>query len=436
MLNFFGTDGIRGRVGTGLFVQQQLITLGQSIALWAQKKYASNPHIMIAHDTRISSAFVKAALKTGLLQFPTTIRDVYTLPTPALAHLMKTRSDIDCAVMISASHNSYEDNGIKIIDAHTGKLSPLDEHTISSYIADMPPATSIFGTDLPIQDAVSTYCAQICALFPTQFLAGKIIVLDTAHGATYQVAPRIFEQLGAQVIAINHQPDGYNINHNCGTLHPKQLMQAVKQHAADVGFAFDGDGDRVVAVNRHGLLKDGDDLLALLLNHPTYAQTNCIVGTNMTNEGLTHHLKQQDKQLIRTAVGDKYISEKLTSDQLLLGGEPSGHIILNDIINTGDGILVALRVMEALFATNNWDMETFEHFPQAIINVPVAFRKNLDESPFQNIITMAQEHLANGRILVRYSGTENVLRIMVEADSYNFAHATCQQLADELSKAL
>lgn len=506
MRNLFGTDGIRGRMGTGIFIQHELIQLGQAIALWAQKKYSKKPHILIFHDTRISASFVKAALKTGLLHYPVILEDAGVLPTPAAAHLMKLRPEFDCALVISASHNPYDDNGIKIIDAQSGKLTRIDEETISSLMTNAkktrwfdtfclrktlstikkplnrhgvamsgflfscrrkhqsktkpkPPVVSNFekaargecfsnfseknvsnhaayGTDIPFIDAQELYCTQIINIFPKNFLAGKRIVLDTAHGATYEVAPQIFKQLGAKIILINHEPTGYNINENCGALHTQAVADAVKKHAADAGFAFDGDGDRVMAINRQGQLKDGDDMLALLLEHANYQNSTHVVGTIMSNEGFAQHVHKLAKLLVRTAVGDKYIAEKLISEKWLLGGEPSGHIILQDIVNTGDGILVALRLLETLCATNNWDMNTFERYPQVMINVPVAARRDLEEAPLKTIIANAREQLSIGRVLVRYSGTENVLRVMVETASSQEAHLVCQQLAQQLSQAL
>lgn len=481
MRNLFGTDGIRGCMGTGLFVQHELIQLGKAIALWAQKKYSKNPRILMFHDTRISASFVKAALKTGLLQYPVILDDAGVLPTPAAAHLMKMRSEIDCALIISASHNPYHDNGIKIIDAQDGKLTRADEEEISRLITNAkktrwfdtfclrktltmsgflfnyrrkyqskaktkPLVVSDFeeivsnhaayGLDISFTEAQDLYCNRIIEIFPKNFLAGKCIVLDTAHGATYEVAPQIFKSLGAEVILIHHQPDGYNINESCGALHTQAVAAAVQQHAADAGFAFDGDGDRVMTINRHGQLKDGDDILALLLEHPQYRTSTHVVGTIMSNEGFAHYLQSNNKTLVRAQVGDKYVAEKLIAHNWLLGGEPSGHLILHDIVNTGDGILVALRLLEALCATNNWDMLTFERYPQVMINVPVAMRRDLETSPLKNIIANAQKDLPTGRILVRYSGTENVLRVMVETESKQHAHAVCQQLAQELSQAL
>ena len=303
---------------------------------------------------------------------------------------MKQRPEIDCSIIISASHNPYDDNGIKIMDSRTGKLALEDELMISQLFHDATvPEIAMVRSTAP--GTATDYCETIITLFPANFLAGKRIVIDAAHGATYQVAPRIFRALGAELIVINNQPTGYNINEQCGALHPDELVRTVIAEQAALGFAFDGDGDRVVAVNCEGEVCDGDDLLAILAEHPAYAASDTIVGTSMTNEGFVQYLKQQQKKLIRTAVGDKYVAEQLTNNQWLLGGETSGHIILNDIISTGDGILAALRVLEVVQMTGNWSLKTFMHYPQVMINMPVAARKDLASSPLATIIKDAQE---------------------------------------------
>ena len=264
----------------------------------------------------------------------------------------------------------------------------------------------------------------------------KKIVLDVAHGATYRVAEQIFNALGAQTIIINNTPNGTNINHHCGALSPALLQEAVVLSCADAGFAFDGDGDRVIAVNRHGVIKDGDDILALLLQHPAYVHLTTVVGTLMTNCGFETYLTTHNKNLVRTAVGDKFVIEKLEQLNTILGGEQSGHIILKDIINTGDGILVALRVLESLLHSGNWDMETFIKYPQVLINVPVQTKKDLNSSPLYDIISTAQAKLTSGRLLVRFSGTESLLRVMVEAASLEGAHAIGLDVAQQLESLL
>lgn len=433
--NLFGTDGIRGTAGKELFVEEKLLTIGKAIARWACMTYGSNPRLLLIHDTRISAGFVKSALKTGLLQFPLTVVDAGVLPTPAAAHLMKQDRPFHAALIISASHNPYQDNGIKIIDARTGKLSLTDELIISELIMHgVAPRLQTYGQEEFYPQATEHYCAQLKTHVTPHFLEGKKIVLDTANGATAQVAPQIFTMLGAHVITINNAPNGYNINEQCGALHLEHLQKTVLEHHADIGFAFDGDGDRVMAVNGQGQVKDGDDILALLLAHPDYQATKAVVGTVMSNEGLAHFLQTRRKMLIRTKVGDKYVAEQLAAELLLLGGEPSGHIILRNIIGTGDGILVALKVLETIVQTGNNTFETFAKYPQAMKNITVTTKHDLSKEPFATKLEAVQNTLPAGRILVRYSGTEPVLRIMTEADTLEHAQAACQELAHYFSQ--
>lgn len=433
--NLFGTDGIRGTAGQGLFVEEKLIAIGKALGRWACERYGDAPHILLIHDTRISADDVKTALMRGLLTAPIGVYDGQVLPTPAAAHLMRQATPkFSAAIIISASHNPYQDNGIKIIDAASGKLALADELRISelSYeeLARKQITTAqLVGHKQLFTEAAARYCAAICQLFPANFLQGKKIVLDTAHGATYQVAPEIFTKLGANVITINHTPNGYNINEKCGALHLEQLQAAVIQETADIGFAFDGDGDRLMTVTANGTIKDGDDVLALLSNHPTYATTKHIVGTIMSNEGLANYLAQRGKTLLRTPVGDKYIAERLATDNLLLGGEPSGHSIVRDLVATGDGILVALKVLETIALTDNKNFETFTKYPQLTTNLIVTTKEDLTREPFAGYIRTVKNGLSSGRIEVRYSGTEPVLRIMAEADTVEHAQAACQQLA-------
>ncbi len=437
--NLFGTDGIRGTVGSGFFVPETLTALGRALGRWACERYGKAPNILLIHDTRISADEVKTALMRGLLTAPIEVYDGQVLPTPAAAHLMRQATPkFSAAVIISASHNPYQDNGIKIIDAASGKLALADELRISELSCEeltrkQIPEPELVGHKQLFTDAAARYCAAICQLFPADFLRGKKIVLDTANGATYQVAPEIFTNLGANVTTINHTPNGYNINEKCGALHLEQLQAAVVQETADIGFAFDGDGDRLMTVTANGTVKDGDDVLALLSNHPTYATTTHIVGTIMSNQGLAHYVAQRGKTLLRTPVGDKYIAERLATDKLILGGEPSGHTIVRDLIGTGDGILVALRVLEALMLTGNNNFETFTKYPQITTNLVVTKKEDLTREPFAGYIRTVKNGLSSGRIEVRYSGTEPVLRIMAEADTVEHAQAACQQLAHYFS---
>jgi phosphoglucosamine mutase len=436
--NLFGTDGIRNRVGNSPFNLPDLAKLGLAIGQWALEKYGPQAAILIAQDTRISGNWVISALESGLLMHPIALYNAHILPTPALSYIMHKKSTYSCAIMISASHNQYQDNGIKIIDALSGKLSKSDEISISKLFYDISQELNYqhFGTSQSSPDSAQIYEQLVKAQFQANFLNNKHIVLDTAHGATYRVAPEIFRQLGAQVTVINNTPTGTNINDKSGSLHVELLQKTVLETKADAGFAFDGDGDRVIAVSKTGEIKNGDDLLALLSNHPDYINQDTIVGTVMSNQGFEVYLNKKNKKLIRTAVGDKYVLEALVHDNLLLGGEQSGHIILRNIINTGDGILVALKVLESVLYTNNWNLTTFTKYPQILLNVPVKARHDLSQEPFAQLIKQAEEKIPDGRLLVRYSGTEALLRIMVEDPNENLARTLADNLAKQLTEKL
>lgn len=437
-LSIFGTDGIRNRVGHSPFTYTDLPRFGHAIARWALKKYGATPKILMASDTRISASFVKSSLTSSMLLYPVTIHDAMVLPTPGLCKLLTLNPSFDFGIVISASHNPYHDNGIKIIDAKNGKLSSEDEAEISRIFHEptIQIDYSTFGTMHYWPQAADCYRNAMAQEFEPRLLAGLTIVLDCAHGAAFQIAPELFRQLGAQVIALYDQPNGININENCGSTHPELLQKAVLEHHADAGFAFDGDADRVIAVSRNGEIKDGDDMIALLLDNPHYNQEIGIVGTIMSNHGLAVLVKEKQKSFMRAAVGDKFVSARLEEKSLLLGGEQSGHIIMRDYLNVGDGIFAALRALETMRHTRNWAMTTFRKFPQVLINVPVSVKKSLEQEPIAKIISAYQEQLPNGRVIVRYSGTESILRIMIEDSNEASALAIGNQLAQELQKNL
>ncbi len=292
------------------------------------------------------------------------------------------------------------------------------------------------GQSTTFHDASEIYCQSLISQFKPGLLTGLRVVLDCAHGAMYNVAPTVFKALGADVIAINAEPNGTNINHECGAVHPERLKNTMRSTNADIGFAFDGDGDRVIGINQEGRILDGDDLLCILLQHPLYKETETLVGTVMTNLGLEHHLHENEKKLIRVKVGDKYIAAELEKSNLSLGGETSGHVIMRDYLPTGDGLFVAARVVESLLLLNNLNIPTFTKCPQVLINVPVDNKKDLQQLPFAQLITDHEEQLLNGRMVVRYSGTENVLRVMAEDKTYDSANMVASTLALKLQKAL
>jgi phosphoglucosamine mutase len=437
MTNLFGTDGIRGTVGVYPFTTHTLPSIGRAIGMWIQETYGSHTHIVLAQDTRQSCQWIKESLKEGLLTNPVIIHDASVLPTPAVFTVAQQDRRFSCGIVISGSHNPYTDNGIKIIDAQNGKITHQDEQRISELIQQAQNSSSrnpIIGVELPFTAAIDQYTNQLTRLFEANLLIDKKIVLDLAHGATYQIAPLVFKALGAQVIVLNDKPTGININYNCGTLYPEDAQKVVLEQKADLGIVFDGDGDRVLAINKYGELKDGDDIIALLSSHPLYTKLDTIIGTVMSNQALEIYFKNQNKHFIRTAVGDKHIAKALATYATTLGSEPSGHIILWDKCKTADGILAALMLTEALAYTNNWDMVTFKKYPQVLLNIPVKHKKDLHSSPIADIIHASTTKLQSGRLIVRYSGTEYLLRIMIEEKDQELAQLVSAELAYNLQE--
>ena len=437
MGTLFGTDGIRGTVGIFPFTQNDVFRLGNAIGAWLVATYKKDAQLLLAHDTRHSADWLSSTLCSGILQHPITIHTAGILPTPAISHLLKTEPLFDCGIILSASHNPYQDNGIKVVDRKLGKLSSQQEEIISHFFHQRPKCDyGQFGRLAHHANAAEIYHEEILRTFSSLSLAGKKIVLDCAHGATFNLAPRIFKALGADVFTIHASPNGTNINDKSGALYTAPLQKAVVEQNADYGCAFDGDGDRVILVNQAGIVKDGDDILALLTDHPRYQEQQTIVSTVMSNYGLEAFLKSKGKQLLRTQVGDRWVAQELTNLNLLLGGEQSGHVIVRDILPTGDGITTALRVLEASLESGNSSLETFNRYPQYLINVPVSEKRDLKEPALAAIILEYEQQLYSGRVHVRYSGTENLLRIMVEDAKEQNASIICTHLASALKQAL
>ncbi len=435
MQHLFGTDGIRARVGQSPLTPQELVTFGAAVGAWMCSKQA-DAKVLIAHDTRHSASFVKASLQAGLLQYPVTVFDAGVVPTPALFHQV-VEGPYDYGIMITASHNPYHDNGIKIITKQDGKLTEIDEQELNALYAYNPYAPSYeqLGKEQKTNAVVAQYLEALRNYFPQPFLRGITIVLDCAHGAYASSAPAFLEELGARVIPLAITPDGKNINKECGSLHPQKLQEAVITHGAHAGFAFDGDGDRLIAVTQKGICKDGDELLAFLLNHPTYQQESAIVGTILSNEGLALHLEKQGKTLYRTPVGDKNVVQKMKDSGALIGGEPSGHLILRDFTDTADGLFTLLRLAQTALFMNDWHFTSFAKFPHVTLNLRVTCKKDLNEAPYNRIIATHQTELCEGRVIVRYSGTEPLLRIMVEASDQEKAYTVGNKISQELLEA-
>ena len=438
----FGTDGIRGNANQYPFLDKTLNHLGMAIAKWSIKKYKKqNPKVLIGHDTRISATKIKNAITKGLLNFPLNVVDGQTLPTPAVCKLIQSTKGFNFGIIISASHNSYQDNGIKLFDAKKNKLNKVDEELIIKLFQEIESTNPEIKTSQESKQEIwnkagEEYEREILSFFEPGLLKGLKIVLDCANGATFNVAPSIFKHLGAQIVTICINPDGKNINKNCGALHLEKLQKTVVEQNADFGFAFDGDGDRVIAVTKNGHVKDGDDILALLTNHPKFVNLKTVIGTVMTNLGFQNLLEKNNKSLIRTTVGDKFVAEKLEKNNLLLGGESCGHIIMKDYMNTGDGIFTALRILQTALITKNFDIKTFKKTPQVLMNVPVEHKNDLSALPYKKIIEEHKNLLKKGRLIVRYSGTENLLRIMAETEKASLATNITKQLATKLQQAL
>jgi phosphoglucosamine mutase len=430
----FGTDGVRGNAELFPFISQALYPLGRALARWASEKYETpQPIILLGCDTRISCERIKQALCHGLVAGGAQVFDGGVIPTPAVCQLVKSESQFNAGIVISASHNPYYDNGIKVFDSKRLKLSKDDERIIEQYaqqFLDHPlPVLSDITLTQQWPEAGKRYVENIVAQFSANQFAGMKIVLDCAHGATSGLAQQLFTMLGAEVITIFAQPNGTNINDHCGANYPIALAQAVVEHQALCGFAFDGDGDRVTGVNRYGAVRNGDDILWLVTTLAEFSDITAVVGTVMTNQGLELALADRGIKLLRTAVGDKYVSAALDEHNLALGGEISGHTIVRGYQASSDGLFVALKVLEAMIQNNNFDMQTFTKYPQVLLNIKINQKKDLSQPPFVTLINEYENLLKNGRLLVRYSGTEKLLRIMTEAEDEMLALQVANDLA-------
>ena len=434
---FFGTDGIRGRVGDATISPDFVLKLG-----WAAGRILSNGRggkVLIGKDTRISGYMFESALEAGLAAAGVNIRLLGPMTTPGVAYLTRTFR-ASAGIVITASHNPYEDNGIKFLSADGDKLPDGVELAIEAEL-DKPLTTvdaGSLGKAKRVEDASGRYIEFCKSTIPAAMnFRGLKMVVDCAHGATYNTAPYVFEELGAQVIAMGNTPDGLNINRDVGSTSPEAVCQAVVREGADLGIAFDGDGDRVLMVDAKGRLVDGDQLLYIIARSRLQdgAFRGEVVGTLMSNLGLEHALGRLGIGFARTKVGDRYIMEHLKQTDGILGGEPSGHIICRDRTTTGDGIVAALQVLAALQRMGT-SLEAVcsevESYPQVLINVRLKERRDLVGLPaIQDAVFLAEKELAGqGRVLLRPSGTEPLLRVMVEGVDRSQVDSLARRLAD------
>jgi phosphoglucosamine mutase len=442
---FFGTDGIRGRVGTPPITPDFVLRLGYAVG--KVMRDAQHREVVIGKDTRRSGYMFESALEAGLAAAGADIAMLGPLPTPATAYLTRTLNA--CAgLVISASHNPYHDNGIKLFGMRGEKLTDAQQQAITAMLMqlqaqDYLPMTADdpIGKARRIDDATGRYVEFCKSTFPAgRSLDGVTMVLDCANGAAYQAAPAVFNELGANVIAIHNQPDGSNINRDCGSTAISSLQQAVLQHSADLGIAFDGDADRVQMVDHLGRLVDGDGMLYVLACH--YQQRGMldeqrgVVGTLMSNEALARVLHQRRIAFVRERVGDRYVQQRLEALGWQLGGETAGHILCLDKTPFGDGIIAALQVLAALADSNSCladAMAGLQLMPQVLINVPLQQQRWAELSEARTIVDVvtsinAELH-GHGRLVLRPSGTEPVIRVMVEHDRQDRAGELAQQLA-------
>ncbi len=441
---YFGTDGIRGKVGEHPITAEFMLKLG-----WAAGKALSSQScnkVLIGKDTRISGYMFESALEAGLSAAGLNIALLGPMPTPGIAYL--TRTLRACAgIVISASHNPYFDNGIKFFSSAGTKLPDELEYKIESML-EAPLETveaAQLGKAERLVDAAGRYI-EFCksTIASSISLSGLKLVVDCANGATYHIAPNVFVELGATVIPLATTPDGLNINLDCGSTKPAALQAAVKSHQADLGIAFDGDGDRVMMVDHQGELVDGDELLFIIARERLQTGKplgNAVVGTLMSNLGLEIALQELGLGLHRAKVGDRYVMERLLADKLLLGGENSGHIICLDKTTTGDGIVSALQVLVVMVATGEslYALKSgMQKFPQLMINIPLPRKVALEHSPsVQAAVRSAEVQLGRlGRVLLRPSGTEPVVRVMVEGDDLAKVNRLVQGIADVVKTAV
>ena len=416
----FGTDGIRGPVESKI-TPEVCLRIGHAAGVVLKEMGWET--VLIGKDTRVSGYMLESALQAGFIAAGVNVRLLGPLPTPGVAYLTRSLRN-QFGLVISASHNNYLDNGIKLFAGTGEKISKDAEKRIENLLAgDLKPVkTAELGKAQRFDESGDRYIEFCKSTVPPDVSFESLrIVLDCANGACYKVSPSILRELGAEVIQIGTEPDGYNINHECGSTHPERVQEEVIKQRADFGIALDGDGDRVVIIDRKGNILDGDDIMYIL----AYANPNRtgpwsgIVGTAMTNLGFEEGVKKLGYKFKRAEVGDKYVSQLLQKEGWMLGGEPSGHIICRDLVSTGDGTIAALKVISSLLILEKDPEDILRNYakmPQVNINVDVDNKDILSDSDVQKKIKEIESDLTVGRVLVRPSGTESKIRVMVESD--------------------
>lgn len=440
---YFGTDGIRGKVGEAPITADFMLKLGWAAGRVFAKE--NNGFVLVGKDTRISGYMFESALEAGLSAAGVDTRMLGPMPTPGIAYLTRTLR-AKAGIVISASHNPYYDNGIKFFSVEGAKLPDDVEHQIEQYL-DMPMTTlesAKLGKAKRITDAAGRYIEFCKATVPPQLaFKGMRIVIDCANGATYHIAPHVFSEVGAEVVSIAVEPDGVNINDECGATKPEYLAAKVLEYRADLGIALDGDGDRVIMVDHKGEIVDGDELIYIIAKSRMEEArlSGPVVGTLMSNLGMEHALNEMGVPLLRANVGDRYVMEMLAEHKGMLGGEGSGHIICLDKTTTGDGIVAALQVLAEIQRTGKTLHELksgMQKYPQVLLNVRVEKRVKIDEvDSIKKAVEAVEKKLGNqGRVLLRSSGTEPLIRVMVEGVDKDEVTKYANQLAADVKKAI
>ena len=449
MAKLFGTDGIRGTANCYPMIPEVASKVGFAVG-WMFKQEARQPHVVIGQDTRLSGDMIAHALASGICSAGVDVELLGVLPTPGVAFAAKATGAI-AGVVVSASHNPYTDNGIKLFGSDGYKLPDEKEAAIENMVlsgenSGLSRTGEVVGRVRCNPNAADAYAAFLrrSVTFSPERCNGFKIVLDCAHGATYEIAPRLFAELGFAVETLNARPDGVNINDRCGSQHPEGLARTVAAVGARVGLAFDGDGDRLIAVDDEGQVLSGDRVLAVCARHllsQSRLKNNTVVSTVMSNVGLTRALKGMGVRHLTTQVGDRYVMEAMRASGAVLGGEDSGHMIFAEHHTTGDGLLTALMLIESLQAQS----EAFSQlktimmpFPQVLMNVPVKSKPRIDDVPnIRDAIRNVESELGeSGRVLVRYSGTESLCRVMVEGPTEEKTRVYCRAIAETVAKEL
>jgi phosphoglucosamine mutase len=448
-VRLFGTDGVRGTANVDPMTAEMALALGQAVAHVFRDAGGGRHRILIGKDTRLSGYMFEDALAAGICSMGVNVIQVGPMPTPAMAFLTADMR-CDAGVMISASHNPYQDNGIKFF-AHDGfKLPDEVEERIEALIASgelrgLRADPDAIGRARRIEDAEGRYVVFLKKTFPLDLsLDGLRVVLDCANGAAYSVGPTVFEELGAEVFPMGVEPNGRNINHECGSLYPEKLAARVRELRADVGIAVDGDADRCVLVDERGAVVDGDAVLAACardLQEQGRLRGGAVVATVMSNLGLERALQDLGLELVRTQVGDRYVVEEMRRGGYNLGGEQSGHVVFLDHNTTGDGLLSGLQMLAIMRRKQRALSEIvggFERFPQVLVNVPVAEKRPIEElEGFRRDLEKVETELGRrGRVLIRYSGTERKARVMVEGPDEGRVAELAAELAEALRRAL